>query len=75
MGQLADRLDRIVRARVDHFVRAELAGEFAPLGRDVERDHARAHRDGKLRRGEAHRPLAEDRDCLAALQIEPLQRP
>src|SRR5262245_51936724 len=31
VGQLADRLDGVVGARIDHFVRAELAGESAPL--------------------------------------------
>jgi hypothetical protein len=55
-------------------VRAECARERLPLGRDVERDHSRAHRDGELRRREPDRPLAEDGDRLAALQIEPLQR-
>ena len=55
-------------ARIDHRSAPMLAREVAPLGRDVERDHARAHGRGELRRRQAHRALAEDGDRVAALQ-------
>jgi hypothetical protein len=58
--QLGNRRDHVVRRGIDHLGGAELPGELASLGRDVDGDDARAHLDGQLRRREAHRALAED---------------
>ncbi len=45
-----------------------------PLGADIERDHARAHRRGELGRRQPDWTLAEDRDGVAARQVDPPQR-
>src|SRR5213592_4402459 len=55
-------------------VGAELAGEREPLGDDVDRDHARAHRPSEHRGGEADGALAEDREGVAPGDVEALQR-
>jgi hypothetical protein len=72
--QLANRRDHVVRRGIDHLGGAELLGELASLGCDVDGDDARAHLDGQLRRRQAHRALAEDGDRFAALQLDPSQR-
>ena len=66
--------DGIVGARVDHFVGAEFLGAVQPLRVDVERDDARAHRLGELRRRQPDRPLAEDRDRVVAGDPDAPQR-
>ena len=72
--ELGNRRDHVVRRGIYHLGRSELPGELASLGCDVDGDDARAHLDGQLRRGEAHRALAEDGDRFAALQLQASQR-
>src|SRR3989442_938910 len=50
------------------------AGEPEPLRDDVDRDHPRAHGRAQHRRGEAHGPLAEDRERVAPGDVEALER-
>src|SRR3989442_44252 len=51
-----------------------LEREREPLGDDVDRDHARAHRPPEHRGGEADGALAEDREGVAPRDVEALQR-
>src|SRR5262249_1965218 len=74
MGELPDRRDCILRLRVHYLRGTELLRALETLLADVEGNDPRTHRDGKLRRREADRPLAEDRDGVAAGEIHPPQR-
>src|SRR5256885_2118067 len=74
LRQILDRADRVVGARVDGFPGAELLGALETLLADIERDDPRPHRVRQLRRGEADRPLPEDRDRVIARQLDPAQR-
>ena len=66
--------DRIVGRRIDQGLGAEFFGARQPLGADVERDDAGAHRRGELRRREADRPLADHGDGVAAGKLHAPQR-
>ncbi len=74
MRQVLDRGRSVIAARIDQRVGAEFLGARKPLGADVERDDARAHRCGELRRRKAHRALADNGDGVAAGEIDPPQR-
>ena len=74
MGQVLDRADRVVRARIDGLPGAELLGPLQPFRADVERDDAGAHRRRELGRRQADRPLAEQRDRVVARNVQPAQR-
>src|SRR5206468_3066512 len=74
VGEIAERRDRIDLLRVDDRLGAELASQRQPFGGDVDRDHARAHRAAEQGGAEPDRPLAEDRQGVAARHVEPLQR-
>ena len=65
--KVADRHYHVAHGGIEHLMGAELLGEFAALGRDVEGNDTRAHDNRELRRRQTHRTLTEDGDCLAAL--------
>ena len=72
--ELAQCRDRIRLLRVHDRLGTDLAREREPLGGDVDRDHARAHRASEQGGAEPHRPLAEDRERVAARDVQTLER-
>ena len=74
MRQLTDGVHRRDRRAVDGAGRAELARQRAPLRQGIDGDDARAHRRGQLGGRQPDGALAEDRQRVAARDIQAFER-
>src|SRR6516165_7368675 len=73
VGQVLDGTHRVVRTWVDRFPGPEFLRASQPLGTHIERNDARTHRGGELRRRQADRALAKQRDRVVAGNLQPAQ--